>query len=85
MRREPCRTPLNAGSRYGTSAATPIVAGAAALLLSEYPDLASQEVYDILRVSADKIEHDADGHSRFYGFGRINLRRAQEEAASRMS
>ena len=49
-----------------------------------------QEVYGVLRVSADKIdreagEYDADGHSRFCGFGRINLRRGVEEAASRMS
>jgi subtilisin family serine protease len=70
----------------GTSAATPIVAGAAALLLSKYPHLTREEVYDILRNSVDKIDqdggqYDAEGHSPFYGFGRINVRRSLEEAA----
>jgi subtilisin family serine protease len=81
----------HAAYRYdfnGTSAATPIVAGVAALLLSAYSDLSREEVYDILRVSADKIdleggEYDATGHSPFYGFGRVNARRALEEAARR--
>jgi subtilisin family serine protease len=72
----------------GTSAATPIVAGIAALLLSRYPDLTRQEVYDTLRVSADKIDQEdglyhEDGHSPYYGFGRVNARRALEEAARR--
>jgi subtilisin family serine protease len=72
----------------GTSAATPIVAGVAALLLSRYPDLARQEVYDILCATADRIDpaggqYDADGHSPYYGYGRVNARKALEEAARR--
>lgn len=70
----------------GTSAAAPIVAGVAALLLSAYPDLTREEVYNILRATADKIDpqggqYDASGHSPFYGWGRVNARRALEKAA----
>jgi subtilisin family serine protease len=72
----------------GTSAATPIVAGVAALLLSKYPELTRQEVYDILKASADKIDpaggqYDSDGHSPYYGFGRVNAAKALAEAAKR--
>jgi hypothetical protein len=64
------------------------VAGTATLLLFRHPDLTREEVYDILRVSADKIdqeegEYDADGHSPFYGFGRVNVRRTLAEADRR--
>ncbi len=74
----------------GTSAATPIVAGVAALLLSTHPEITRSEVYDILTKTADKIDpeagqYDADGRSIYYGFGRVNVRRALEEAARRMS
>ena len=72
----------------GTSAATPIVAGVAALLLSKYPDLTRTEAYDILKASADRIdpaggEYDADGHSPYYGYGRVNAAKALQEAARR--
>lgn len=81
----------HAAYRYnfnGTSAATPIVAGVAALLLSRYPDLTRTEVYDILKASADKIdpaggEYDVDGHSIYYGSGRVNAAKALQEAARR--
>jgi subtilisin family serine protease len=72
----------------GTSAATPIVAGVAALLLSAYPDLTREEVYNLLCESADKIDpasgnYDSGGHSPLYGYGRVNARRALELAAQR--
>jgi subtilisin family serine protease len=72
----------------GTSAATPIVAGVAALLLSAYPDLTREEVYNLLCESADKIDpasgsYDSGGHSLWYGYGRVNARRALELAAQR--
>lgn len=72
----------------GTSAATPIVAGAAALLLSKHPDLTREEVYDILRSTADKIDqiggkYDSGGHSHYYGYGRVNASKALEEASRR--
>ncbi len=72
----------------GTSAATPIVAGVAGLLLSEYPDLTYRDVFDILKATADKIDadggaYDGDGHSMHYGYGRINAAKALEEAQRR--
>jgi subtilisin family serine protease len=81
----------HASYRYdfnGTSAATPIVAGVAALLLSNYPDLTRGEVIDILKTTADKIDptggaYDASGHSDLYGQGRVNASKALQEAARR--
>jgi subtilisin family serine protease len=70
----------------GTSAATPLVAGVAALLLSANPALTWVEVRQILRDTAEKIDltntdsigrwvdTDGDGqpdHSQWYGYGRI--------------
>jgi subtilisin family serine protease len=72
----------------GTSAAAPVVAGLAALVLSVNPGLTREEVYDILRDTADKIDpqggqYDERGHSPFYGWGRVNARRAMQRAAQR--
>jgi subtilisin family serine protease len=59
----------------GTSSACPGIAGIAALILSANPALNWQEVKDILRQSATRIDenngsYDAQGHSPFYGYGR---------------
>ena len=57
---------FTAHSRYtgrfgGTSSATPLTAGVAALVLSANPDLTAAEVKDVLQSSADKIvDTDAD-------------------------
>ncbi len=71
----------------GTSAATPIVAGICALMLSANPELSAAEVKEILQMTADKIgdpsEYDARGHSRKYGYGRVNADRAVAEALRR--
>jgi subtilisin family serine protease len=72
----------------GTSAAAPIVAGVAALILSISPNLTREEVSDILRSTADRIdpeggEYDSNGHSPYYGFGRVNARRALDETLHR--
>ncbi len=74
----------------GTSSATPLVAGISALVLAANPDLKWNEVYDILRTTADKIDSSGGkwgkykpGHSPYYGYGRVNARKAVEEAIRR--
>lgn len=68
----------------GTSAATPLAAGIAALVLSKNPTLTCSEVRTILRKSCDKIggvtytggEAGCGGRNDFYGYGRLNAYRA---------
>ncbi|HFA51061.1 MAG TPA: peptidase S8 and S53 subtilisin kexin sedolisin [Bacteroidetes bacterium] len=70
----------------GTSGATPIVAGICALMLSVNPDLTAKEVKDILQKTADKIGSPSEyvnGHSRKYGYGRVNADKAVAEAIRR--
>jgi subtilisin family serine protease len=66
----------------GTSSATPLAAGVAALVLSVDPKLSSDEVRGILRATADKIGdgYDAKGVSSRFGYGRVNAARAVAEA-----
>ena len=70
----------------GTSGATPIVAGICALMLSVNPDLTAREVKEILQSTADKIGSPREyfnGHSRKYGYGRVNADKAVAEARRR--
>jgi len=69
----------------GTSSAAPGVAGVAGLILARNPNLRFDEVKDIIKRSCDRINpaggsYGADGHSAFYGFGRVNARKAVELA-----
>jgi subtilisin family serine protease len=68
----------------GTSSATPLAAGVAALVLSAHPKLTRDAVRDLLQRTADKIgppsSYDANGHSFDFGFGRINAQAAVAEA-----
>ncbi len=69
----------------GTSSSCPGVAGTAALILEVNPDLNRAQVKEILRDTCDKIdlsagEYDSKGHSRFYGYGRINAVKAVKRA-----
>src|SRR5262245_56534501 len=78
----------------GTSSACPTVAGVAALVLSANPDLTARQVKEILQSTADKIidnnqdpqlgvslgNYDQDGHSQWFGFGKVNAFRAVTEA-----
>ena len=58
----------------GTSHACPVVAGVAALLLSEHPNMTPQQVFDILTGSADKVGgySYSSGRCNETGFGRVN-------------
>ncbi len=73
----------------GTSACAPGAGGTAALILSRRPDLTWQEVRDVFRRASDKIdeangEYDASGHSVYYGYGRVNARKAVEAVIGRL-
>jgi subtilisin family serine protease len=74
----------------GTSSACPVVAGVAGLVLSANPDLTARQVRQILEQTADKIvdpnpdpqlghrhgTYDQNGHSQWFGYGRVNAYRA---------
>jgi subtilisin family serine protease len=59
----------------GTSSATPLVAGIAAVIIADNPALTAAEVRTILREGADEIGPYAYSGNRndFYGYGRVNL------------
>ncbi len=55
----------------GTSAATAIIAGAAALVRSRYPNLSGTEV--VRRLTATATDKGAPGRDKEYGYGVLNL------------
>ena len=56
----------------GTSMASPLVAGLAALVLSQNPGLTPDEITEIIKESADPIDHLNPAHAGMLGTGRIN-------------
>jgi subtilisin family serine protease len=77
---------FNSDSAYsgpwdGTSAASPLVAGTAGLLLSAYPDLTPEQIFAILKLSVDPIRDTISGAGSL-GVGRLNVARALEVGAS---
>ena len=70
----------------GTSFATPMVAGLASLLLSVRPELAPDQVRDLIRYSAaDQVgrpAEDTPGFDVYHGWGRIDCGRALALAAT---
>ncbi|MGE7021672.1 S8 family peptidase [Solibacillus cecembensis] len=58
----------------GTSMATPIVAGAAALILSKNPELTNTEVYELLYASA--VDLGDKGVDTTFGNGRLDIAKA---------
>ncbi|HEY8245508.1 MAG TPA: S8 family serine peptidase, partial [Casimicrobiaceae bacterium] len=62
----------------GTSSATPLAAGVAALVLSARSGLTRAQVIDVMAQTCDRIGtgYDADGHSDRFGHGRLNAGRA---------
>ena len=75
---------MNTNSFGGTSSATPLAAGVAALMLAANPALSRDEVRSILEQTADRIgpanSYDAKGHSNDFGFGRVNAAKAVAQA-----
>lgn len=82
------------GDFGGTSSACPLAAGVAALVISANPLLSARQVRQIMEETADKIEdpnpdpvlgqrkgsYDAQGHSEWFGFGKVNAARAVKRA-----
>ena len=64
----------NYGYMYGTSMATPHVAGIAGLLLSVNPDLTSTQVRSIIELTSE--DKGVAGRDDYYGYGRVNAYRA---------
>lgn len=69
----------------GTSSSCPGAAGVAALVLAVNPGLKSQEVKALFKRACDRIDpqggdYDANGHSKIYGYGRLNARTAVDLA-----
>ncbi len=69
----------------GTSSSCPGVAGIVALVLSENPDLTWIQVREIIKNTCEKIDrtngkYNADGHSKFYGYGRTDAEKAVKRA-----
>ena len=67
---------MNYGYLDGTSMACPHVASLAALVWSQFPNATRDWVRARLRYSADDL--GAPGFDEYYGYGRINARRAVE-------
>jgi subtilisin family serine protease len=93
---------FTARSRYtgrfgGTSSATPLAAGVAALVLCANPELTAAEVKEILQATADKIvdeepdivsgvnrgRYDDQGRCDWFGSGKVNAARGVAEAQRR--
>jgi hypothetical protein len=72
----------------GTSSAAPAVSATIALMLSVCPKLSLKTVRDILRATAKKVDPYPDdpsgaweyGHSRWYGYGRLEIGAAVKAA-----
>lgn len=65
----------------GTSSACPGAAGVAALVLSRNPSLRWDEVKDTMRQACERIDpengkYDESGHSKLYGYGRLDAEKA---------
>ena len=67
----------------GTSSATPLVAAAAALVLSVRPDLEEAEVRRILVHTADHIGRGRRDWTQYVGHGRLNAFEAMRAARRR--
>jgi subtilisin family serine protease len=68
--------PTKSGNLYinlsGSSMASPLVAGMAGLVFSQFPKFTPLQVSEQIRVTADNIEHSNPGFTNLLGRGRIN-------------
>jgi len=71
------------GAWRGTSFASPLVAGAAALLASARPELSNAEIISLLEQSADEL--GPNGRDEVFGFGRVNVYRALVAAGAQVN
>lgn len=74
-------TDSNFGTAAGTSAAAPYVTGAAALILSAYPNLTNTQVAQAIINNADSLNGN-QGWSPGTGYGRLNVYQALLNAGS---
>ena len=83
------KAPSGYGYNYGTSMATPLVSGAAALAWSLWPGAAPAEISATLTSAADKVplnavvcayDNIALQHSPCFGYGRLNALRVARSA-----
>lgn len=72
------------GSSFGTSMASPTVAGAAALVRARHPQLNALQVMERLRATADDIYHIGNNYQykEHLGKGRLNILKALEDASA---
>ena len=68
------------GTGSGTSYATPLVAGIAAVLMSLNPALSAEEVISILKATA--VDLGAPGWDMFFGWGRVDFAAAAAAASA---
>ena len=71
----------------GTSAATPVVSGVVALMISANPRLTAAQIREVICQTATRIDlplagYDADGHSPWYGCGLIDAGAAVASVAN---
>lgn len=66
----------------GTSMASPIVAGVAALVKSRFPNYSPAQIREQIRVTSDNIDSLNPGYEMNFGYGRVNAYRAVTETGA---
>ena len=67
--------------KTGTSMASPVVASAAALVKTYFPNLTMQQVGEVLRITSDNIDSKNPAFINQLGKGRLNVYRALTESS----
>jgi subtilisin family serine protease len=62
------------GGWSGTSFASPVAAGVAALLVAQNPQITNSQIVNVLKQNSDDL--GAAGFDNYYGYGRVNAFRA---------